>query len=94
MRCQVCGKEAPTHYVEFYQNIGALILRFGKSIRGNLCKSCINKYFWEFTLVCLFLGWWGVISFILNWFFLGNNIVRYLGTLGMASHYTEDDYRD
>jgi hypothetical protein len=95
MYCQACGRRAPTKYVEFYQNIGALIIRFGKSIKGDLCKTCINKYFWEYTLICLLLGWWGIISFILNWFFLINNIGRYLGTLGMASELPEgeqDDY--
>src|SRR5262249_52307306 len=83
MICQACGVEAPTKYVAFYQNIGALILRFSKSAQGELCKSCIQKYFWQFTLTNLVLGWWGVISFFVTPFFLLNNIVRYLLCLGM-----------
>jgi hypothetical protein len=43
--CQSCGVEAPTKYVEFYQNIGALFMRFSKSIKGILCKNCINHCF-------------------------------------------------
>ena len=35
MICQACGVEAPTKYVEFYQNIGAIFMRFHKSIQGN-----------------------------------------------------------
>jgi hypothetical protein len=81
MMCQCCGVEASTKYVEFYQNIGALFVRFHKAIKGNLCKSCINKYFWEFTLITLTLGWWGTISFFLTPFFILNNLIRYLGTL-------------
>ena len=82
--CQSCGVEAPTKYVEFYQNIGALFMRFSKSIKGNLCKDCINQYFWSFTGITLVLGWWGMISFFVTPFILLNNIVEYLGTLRLA----------
>jgi hypothetical protein len=84
MRCQVCGVQAETRYVEFYQNIGVLIMRFSKSIKGDLCKSCVHHYFWELTMMSMLLGWWGIISFFLNIFFIGNNVIRYLGCLGMA----------
>jgi hypothetical protein len=83
MICQVCGVEAPTRYVAFYQNIGALVMRFSKSIEGNLCKSCIHKYFWEFTTINFFLGWWGMISIVVTPFFIINNVGRYLFCLGM-----------
>jgi hypothetical protein len=83
MICQSCGIEAPTKRVEFYQNIGALVLRFRKSIRGELCKSCIHKYFWRFTLITVAVGWLGVISLILAPIFAINNIVRYLACLPM-----------
>jgi hypothetical protein len=83
MLCQDCGIEAPTRYVEFYQNIGALVMRFHKSIKGNLCKSCLHKRFWEFTLTNLLLGWWGVISLVVTPFFILNNVGRYLICLGM-----------
>jgi hypothetical protein len=85
MICQGCGIEAPTKYVSFYQNIGALVMRFHRSIKGNLCKRCINKYFWEYTLITLGLGWWGMISFFLTPFFVINNVVRYLGALGLEA---------
>lgn len=85
MICQCCGVEAPTKYVEFHQNIGALLVRFHRAIKGNLCKSCINKYFWKFTLINLTLGWWGTISFFLTPFFILNNLIRYLGTLKLPS---------
>lgn len=81
MICQSCGVEAPTKYTEFHQNIGALVVRFHKATKGNLCKSCINKHFWSFTLKTLILGWWGVISFFVTPFFILNNIIRYLSAL-------------
>lgn len=79
--CQLCGSYAKTKYVEFYQNIGALLLRFHKSIKGRLCKKCITKTFWNYTLTNLFLGWWGVISFLITPFYIVNNIFRYLTSL-------------
>jgi len=81
--CQACGLEAPTKNVSFYQNIGLLVMRFHKSISGNLCKSCVHKYFWQFTLTNLVLGWWGIISFIVTPFFILNNVIRYILCLGM-----------
>jgi hypothetical protein len=83
MRCEVCGVEAETRHVTFYQNIGALVVRFVSTVEGHLCKSCIHSHFWSMTLVSLLLGWWGVISFLLNPFFILNNLIRYLLCLGM-----------
>ena len=81
--CQGCGNEAPTRYVEFHQNIGALVMRFHKSVRGNLCKSCIHKRFWEFTLMNCVVGWWGLISLVVTPIFIVNNLGRYIMCLGM-----------
>jgi hypothetical protein len=78
--CQNCGRINSIRYVELYQVIGAIFVRFTKSIEGNLCKECISKYFWPYTFTTLIFGWWGVISFLLTPFILLNNIWRYLGT--------------
>jgi hypothetical protein len=85
MICQVCGVEAPTKRVEFYQNIGALVMRFSRSVKGNLCKSCIHKKFWRMTLIDLTLGWWGVISLICTPIYIVNNVVRYISCIGMPA---------
>src|SRR5580658_4185478 len=85
MVCQSCGAEAPTKRVAFYQNIGALVMRFTSTVEGDLCKSCIHRHFWKFTLVNLTLGWWGLHSLIITPFFLLNNLFRYMFCLGMPS---------
>lgn len=77
MNCQACGTNAQTRYVSYSQNIGALVMRFGKSIKGNMCDACVQKYFFEYTLITLFLGWWGVISFIMTPFILIGNTVSF-----------------
>jgi hypothetical protein len=84
MICHSCGIEAPTMKASFYQNIGALVVRWHKSVNGRLCKNCINKSFRDFTLTTLFLGWWGVLSFILTPIFLINNIFYFIKTRKLA----------
>ena len=85
MICQVCRVEASTRYVAFYQNIGALVVRFSRSIQGKLCKSCIHKHFWGMTGTTFVLGWWGYISLVVTPFILLNNIGRYVVCLAMPS---------
>lgn len=85
MICQVCGVSAPTKKVAFYENVGALFVRFHRSIEGRLCKSCVHGHFWRMTGKTLFLGWWGTISLIVTPFILLNNVGRYLFCLTMAS---------
>jgi hypothetical protein len=81
--CQACGVEAPSKQVEFYQNVGALVMRFHRSVKGKLCKRCIHANFWKMSGITLAVGWLGTISIIVAPFFLINNIARYLGALGM-----------
>ncbi len=85
MICQSCGVEAPTKHVAFYQNIGALVMRFSGSIDGNLCKSCVHEHFWKMTATNVLLGWWGVISFVVTPFFILNNVLRYALCLPMPA---------
>lgn len=83
MYCQSCGIEAPTKYVSYHQNIGALVMRFSKSVQGNLCRNCVHKHFWSLTGTTAILGWWGMISLIVTPFFLVNNVVRFASCFGM-----------
>lgn len=81
--CHCCATEANTKYVEFHQNIGALVLRFSKSMKGHLCKDCIKKYFWEFTLVNITVGWLGLISLIIAPIYTVMNIFHFLSSRGL-----------
>lgn len=84
MICQACGRDAPTKHVAFYQNIGALFMRFSRTVDGRICKSCVHRTFWKFTLTNLLFGWWGVISFFVTIFYLLNNTVQYLLCLDLG----------
>jgi len=85
--CQVCGRNAPTKHIHFEANIGMLFARRKKEIEGNLCKDCINKFFWNFTLTNLFLGWWGVISFFATIIFILKNTSGYISALSLKRYY-------
>ncbi len=77
--CCMCGRHAPTQQVTFHQNIGALVIRFPKTVSGQLCRDCIGKYFTTYTLTSLLLGWWGVISFFYTLVTIPMNIVTWFG---------------
>lgn len=81
--CESCGLPIETKYIEIYQNIGLLIMRRFGSVKGWLCKSCIEYHFWTMTGKTMLFGWWGVISFLITPFLLINNFLRYLSSLTM-----------
>lgn len=81
--CQVCGAYAPIKYVEFNQNVGMLVMREYKEVKGKLCRNCINKTFWRFTLITLAVGWLGAISLLVAPYFIVSNIIYYIGSLGL-----------
>ena len=84
MYCDACGSSsAPTKHVSFSQNIGVVVLRFSRTVQGNLCRSCIDQNFWKMTLITATLGWWGILSFFTTLFILPSNIATYLGALSL-----------
>jgi hypothetical protein len=91
--CQACRRHAPTKNVTFHQNIGAVILRFPKTLRGNLCRTCIGKYFTEYTLISLFFGWWGMISFFYTAVTIPMNIVEYFGARSLPESFPGEPRR-
>ncbi len=78
MVCEICEIETPTKYVEIYQNIGVLVLNLHKSVKGNLCRSCVNAFCRRYTLITLAAGWCGIFGIVLTPIFLINNATRYL----------------
>ena len=83
--CQKCGQLRPVKQVQFRQNIGLLVMRFPKTLSGALCKPCISRVFWEYTLISLFLGWWGVISFFVTLVAIPSNIVTFVQSRSLPS---------
>ncbi len=84
-QCQECGEERPVKHVTLQQNIGLFVMRFPKTLSGILCRDCIGRNFWSYTLITLFLGWWGVISFFYTLFVLPTNVITYIGSRKLPS---------
>jgi hypothetical protein len=77
--CQICGVRGPTHYVELKQNVGLIVLRLTKAVKGNLCERCAADQFRATTIVTAFFGWWGIVSFFATPIILIGNVSQYLG---------------
>ncbi len=84
MSCEACGFDAPIKHVKFEQNIGLFYARRSLTLNRNLCRPCIKRYFRSYTLTTLFLGWWGLISFVLTPIILINNIREYWSARKLA----------
>lgn len=82
--CEACGVVGPTKHVNIMYNVGALVVRFHKTMNGQLCKRCISDYFWKYSLTTMFFGWWGVISFVVSLITLPVNTYYWLSSLGMS----------
>lgn len=67
----------------FFQNIGAVVIRFTRTESGLLCKRCIDECFVRMSVISFFLGWWGVISFFVTLFTLPLNVVTWLRALSL-----------
>jgi len=77
--CRACRRRLPLRDVTFRRNIGALIMRFHATASGPMCKGCIDKYFWSYTLVTAAVGWLGTISLIVAPIYVVTNIGSYAG---------------
>ncbi len=80
-RCQACGNMRQTKYVSFQRNVGMLLARRTYTVRGDMCKACIHKRYWEFTGKNRLLGPWGTISLIVTPVYLIQNTGVYVAAL-------------
>jgi hypothetical protein len=71
--CDLCHSGNPSVHVHLRHNVGMLILRQVYETDGRLCEDCLGKAFRKHQLSNLFLGWWGLISFVMTLIFLVEN---------------------
>jgi hypothetical protein len=43
-----------------------------------LCKSCVHRYFWHYTLLTAVGGWWGIVTLLLTPVVLLANVFQYV----------------
>lgn len=80
-RCQICGNMRHTKPVTYYRNVGMLVVRRTYTVKGELCRTCIHKYFWQFAWKNILFGPWGMISLIMAPIYLIQNTWQYLAAL-------------
>ena len=81
--CTVCGVEARTKSVQFGRIVSYIVGMNSTTITGTMCKSCINRAFWQTTPVTLLLGWWSLMGALATPIILIHNTVRYVLCLGL-----------
>jgi hypothetical protein len=81
--CVFCGSES-AKLVSIRRHIGMLLVQRFFKLRQPLCRACGMKALREYTLKTLWQGWWGYISFFVNWFVLAANLVAYFQLRGLS----------
>jgi hypothetical protein len=79
--CAVCGVRGAVMHASYYQNTGMLIMRQSRHFAATVCRGCSANVCGKMTLHCMVLGWWGMISMVLNPLFIANNLVVLLVSL-------------
>jgi hypothetical protein len=64
--CDDCGIEADTAWVSLHAVMGMIFVFRHQWTEGHLCRECIAKRYWEYTLGTLIGGWWGLFSAMLT----------------------------
>ena len=75
--CQGCRNMRQLQLVTYFRNVGMLFVRRTITIRGNFCRECIHKRFWEFAGKNVLLGPWGMISLVVTPLYLIQNTWTY-----------------
>ena len=71
--CQICKQMRSVAPVSFYRNVGMFVARRTYRLRGELCKTCMSRAYWEFTWRNFLQGWWRLFSLWLTpIYFLAN----------------------
>jgi hypothetical protein len=77
--CQICKQMRSVAAISFHRNVGMLILRRTYRLRGDLCKSCVNRAYWAFTWRNFVQGWWGTISLLITPVYFVMNTYSFVG---------------
>lgn len=85
MGCQRCGAHVPATGVRFFRNTGLVIMFRWETLAAQSCRACALGDFARMTVWTLLLGWWGLISFFLNWVFLAVNVFSLLWALTLPA---------
>jgi hypothetical protein len=68
-------------FVMYFRNVGMLFTRQTITVKGDMCRSCVHRRFWEFAAKNVVLGPWGMISLVVTPLYLIQNTWTYTRAL-------------
>jgi hypothetical protein len=71
--CQVCGRQ-PAAEITVRRHVGMIILQRFVRFRGTLCRDHGIVVANDFLRKTLIQGWWGLISFFVNFFAIATDL--------------------
>jgi hypothetical protein len=80
MLCEACGRSPATKLV-IRRHVGMLFMQSFYKLPAVLCRECGTKLLRGWTARTLVQGWWGLISFFVNWFVLVANAFYWVKVL-------------
>ena len=80
--CTICGNY-PARSITLRSETGKILWRVRRRLDGTYCRDCGTALFRSMTNRTMLLGWWGVISFFVNWFTIVQNLFARLSLSGM-----------
>jgi hypothetical protein len=74
--CTICG-HGPVALVEYTVQVGKLFVRSIRKTKAPLCRHCGEALYRDAQNQTLLKGWWGVLSFFANFFYLLDNLSQH-----------------
>ena len=81
----------PTREVTLRRHVGMLILQKFYKVRAHLCRDHGRQEARSWLGKTLILGWWGVISFFVNFVAVGTDVVAYVRASRLPEPRTPED---
>jgi hypothetical protein len=74
LTCRSCGR-FPAQVFPIRRHVGMILMQRFVKLRVPLCREHALFYTKQFLLKTLWQGWWGYISFFVNWFVVVADLV-------------------
>jgi hypothetical protein len=72
--CRACGR-VPAQVFPIRRHVGMILMQQFIKVKVPLCRDHALETTKQFTVKTLWQGWWGYISFFVNWFVLASNLI-------------------
>jgi hypothetical protein len=91
--CRNCGR-GPAAKLVIRRHVGMLIMQRFVRLEAPLCRDCGMRITKSYTKRTAVEGWWGIISFFVNWVTLGLNLRAYRKASSLPEPTAAHDWHD